>query len=122
MFVHVKSMTTSSVTCAYFQGLELVLSHKPTGAEHDATVVYEDEGVAMVTTVEEVSFPSQHAGSSVWKAHKWLLANLTSLPHFDTVRPMCCQALRQVRAFWNSAWIRVSQTTVKVKSRHPSAQ
>lgn len=73
-----------------------MLSPKPSGTVDNMTIVCEEEGISMVTTIEEVSFPLRHADNSMWKAHRWLLMNLPSLPHFDTVRPTCCCALRQV--------------------------
>ena len=63
------------------------------------TVVCEEElegSAAMVTTMEELFSPTFHADSTVSKAYKWLLVNLPSLPHFETVRATCCFALRQV--------------------------
>lgn len=77
------------------KGLELVLSQDAIQVDDHVTVVCEEEleSGAMVTTVEELFSPSFPAGVS--KAYKWLLVNLQSLPHFETVRATCCYALRQ---------------------------
>ena len=84
-----------------FKGLELVLSQGAVQVDDHVTVVCEEEleGGAMVTTMEELFSPSFPAGSAVSKAYKWLLVNLQSLPHFETVQSTCCFALRQVTLF-----------------------
>jgi len=75
-----------------------VLSQDAVQVDDHVTVVCEEEleGSAMVTTMEELFSPSFPAGSTVSKAYKWLLVNLPSLPHFETVRATCCFTLRQV--------------------------
>ena len=79
------------------KGLELVLSQDAAPVEDNVTVVCdEEEGTALVTTVEEFSSPSFYTGSTLLNRYKWLLANLPTLPHFDSVRTTCCFALRQV--------------------------
>jgi len=82
----------------FSKGLELVLSQDAVQVDDHVTVVCEEEleGSAMVTTMEELFSPSFPAGSTVSKAYKWLLVNLPSLPHFETVRATCCFTLRQV--------------------------
>ncbi len=86
----------------FTQGLELVLSQEAVQLDSHVTVVCEEEleGSAMVTTMEELFSPTFHAGSAVSKTYKWLLVNLPSLPHFETVRATCCFALRQVSLYW----------------------
>ena len=75
-----------------------MLSQDAIQVDDHVTVVCEEEleSGAMVTTVEELFSPSFPAGVS--KAYKWLLVNLQSLPHFETVRATCCYALRQVNS------------------------
>ena len=82
----------------FAQGLELVLSQEAVQMDSHVTVVCEEEleGSAVVTTMEELFSP---ASSTVSKTYKWLLVNLPSLPHFETVRVTCCFALRQVGLF-----------------------
>ena len=71
------------------------------------TVVCEEEleGDAMITTMEELFSPPFPTASTMTKTYKWLLVNLPSLPHFETVRATCCFALRQVsyREYYSSA-------------------
>ena len=42
-----------------------MLSPKPSGTVDNMTIVCEEEGISMVTTIEEVSFPLRHADNSV---------------------------------------------------------
>nr|XP_058960995.1 integrator complex subunit 1-like isoform X3 [Pocillopora verrucosa] len=79
------------------KGLELVLSQDSIKVGDHVTVVCEEEleGDAMITTMEELFSPPFPTASTMTKTYKWLLVNLPSLPHFETVRATCCFALRQ---------------------------
>lgn len=77
------------------KGLELVLSQSTTSKEDHLSVVSFSDDVSMLTMVEEMSFPESTSGSILKNSLKWLLVNLPRLPHFETVRPICCFALRQ---------------------------
>jgi integrator complex subunit 1 len=73
----------------------LVLSQGTPAKEDQVSMVSFLDDVSMVTMVEEMSFPETTSASTLKSSLKWLLVNLPRLPHFDTVRPICCFALRQ---------------------------
>ncbi|XP_031573151.1 integrator complex subunit 1-like [Actinia tenebrosa] len=77
------------------KGLELVLSQSTASKEDEVSLVSFSDDVSMLAMFEEMSFPESTSASTLKSSLKWLLVNLPRLPHFETVRPICCFALRQ---------------------------
>ncbi|KAK3730373.1 hypothetical protein QZH41_020667 [Actinostola sp. cb2023] len=77
------------------KGLELVLAQDSSTKEAELSVVSFSDDVSMVTAIEEMSYQENSSSTVLSSELKWLLVHLPRLPHFETVRPICCFALRQ---------------------------